>query len=280
MSTDLAGRTIVVTGANTGIGLVTARTLAQRGARVIMANRSEQKTQPILDELRAAGAQVDFVALDLGDLAQTRAAAARVRELTDKVHVLVNNAGLAGQRGLTKDGFELTFGVNHVGPFLFTQLLEPLLRAAAPSRIVNVASVAHYKATGIDWDAVRQKTRSTTGVAEYQVSKLANVLHVAELARRLAGTGVTSYALHPGVVASDVWRKVPWPVRPLIKLFMKSVEDGARTSIYCAGAPEIAGDSGRYYDECKEKTPSKLARDPALAAELWRRSAEWVEAGA
>lgn len=276
MTSDLAGRTIVVTGANTGIGLVTARTLAQRGARVIMANRSEDKTRPILDELRAAGAQVDFVALDLGDLASTRAAAARVRELTDKVHVLVNNAGLAGQRGLTRDGFELTFGVNHVGPFLLTQLLEPLLRAAAPSRIVNVASVAHYKATGIDWDAVRQRTRSTTGVAEYQVSKLANVLHVAELARRLAGTGVSSYALHPGVVASDVWRKVPWPARPLIKLFMKSVEDGAKTSIYCAGAPEIANDSGRYYDECKDKTPSKLARDPALAAELWRRSAEWV----
>ncbi|MCC7000453.1 MAG: SDR family oxidoreductase [Deltaproteobacteria bacterium] len=276
MTSDLAGRTIVVTGANTGIGLVTARTLAQRGARVIMANRSEDKTRPILDELRAAGAQADFVALDLGDLASTRAAAARVRELTDEVHVLCNNAGLAGQRGLTKDGFELTFGVNHVGPFLFTQLLEPLLRAAAPSRIVNVASAAHYSATGIDWDAVRHKTRSTTGVPEYNVSKLANVLHAAELARRLAGTGVTSYALHPGVVASDVWRKVPWPVRPLIKLFMKSVEDGAKTSIYCAGAPEIAGDSGRYYTKCREKTPSKLAQDPALAAELWRRSAEWV----
>jgi len=276
MITDLAGRTIVVTGANTGIGLVTARTLAQRGARIIMANRSEDKTRPILDELRAAGAQADFVALDLGDLAQVRAAAARVRELTDKVHVLCNNAGLAGQRGLTKDGFELTFGVNHVGPFLFTQLLEPLLRAAAPARIVNVASAAHYSATGIDWDAVRKPTRTTTSVFEYNVSKLANVLHVAELARRLAGTGVTSYALHPGVVASDVWRKVPWPIRPLIKLFMKSVEDGAKTSIYCAGAPEIAADSGRYYDGCKVKTPSKLAQDPALAAELWRRSAEWT----
>jgi len=276
MITDLAGRTIVVTGANTGIGLVTARTLAQRGARIIMANRSEDKTRPILDELRAAGAQADFVALDLGDLAQVRAAAARVRELTDKVHVLVNNAGLAGQRGLTKDGFELTFGVNHVGPFLFTQLLEPLLRAAAPSRIVNVASAAHYSATGIDWDAVRKPTRTTTAVYEYNVSKLANVLHVAELARRLAGTGVTSHAVHPGVVASDVWRKVPWPIRPLIKLFMKSVEDGAKTSIYCAAAPELAGDSGLYYTECKVKTPSKLAQDPALAAELWRRSAEWV----
>ena len=276
MITDLAGRTIVVTGANTGIGLVTARTLAQRGARIIMANRSEDKTRPILDELRAAGAQADFVALDLGDLTQVRAAAARVRELTDKVHVLVNNAGLAGQRGLTKDGFELTFGVNHVGPFLFTQLLEPLLRAAAPARIVNVASAAHYSATGIDWDAVRKPTRTTTAVYEYNVSKLANVLHVAELARRLAGTGVTSHAVHPGVVASDVWRKVPWPIRPLIKLFMKSVEDGAKTSIYCAAAPELAGDSGLYYTECKVKTPSKLAQDPALAAELWRRSAEWV----
>lgn len=278
MSTDLAGRTIVVTGANTGIGLVTARTLAQRGARVIMANRSEQKTQPILDELRAAGAQVDFVALDLGDLAQTRAAAARVRELTDKVHVLVNNAGLAGQRGLTKDGFELTFGTNHLGHFLLTVLLAPSLKSAAPSRIVNVASQSHYQAKGIDFTALQKPTRTVTGMPEYAVSKLANVLFTSELARRLGPAGVHSYALHPGVVASDIWRRIPWGLRSLAKLFMITNEEGAKTSLYCATSPEVAEHNGRYYDKCREKKPSRLSGDAELARQLWEKSVQWVGA--
>jgi NAD(P)-dependent dehydrogenase (short-subunit alcohol dehydrogenase family) len=141
-----------------------------------------------------------------------------------------------------------------------------------------VASAAHYGAAGIDWEAVRRPTRSLTGMREYSVSKLANVLHAQELSRRLAGSAVTTYSLHPGVIASDIWRRVPWPVRPLMKRRMDSPERGARTSVYCASSPEVAGQSGRYYDECRPKEPGAAA-SATLAAELWRRSSEWTGVG-
>ncbi len=279
---DLRGNVYIVTGANTGIGKVTAQELAKQGGRVFLACRSKDKTQPVIDEIKAAtpGAQVEFLALDLADLASVRAAAKAFLDRGLPLHALINNAGLAGPRGLTKDGFELTFGTNHLGHFLFTTLLLDKLKATAPSRIVNVASEAHYSCKAIDWDAQRKTTRSTTGVSEYAVSKLANVLFTKELARRLAGTGVTTYALHPGVVATDVWRRVPWGVRNVIKLFMKSPTDGAKTTLYCATAPELAKESGRYYESSKEKKPSTLSEDTALAAELWRRSEEWTSAQA
>jgi NAD(P)-dependent dehydrogenase (short-subunit alcohol dehydrogenase family) len=191
------------------------------------------------------------------------------------LHVLLNNAGLAGSRGVTPSGFELMFGTNHVGPFLLTNLLLDRLRASAPARIVNVASGAHFGARGIDWEAVRRPTHTITGMREYSVSKLANVLHAQELARRLEGAGVTTYSLHPGVIASDIWRRVPWPARSMMKLRMDSPEHGARTSVYCATSPEVADESGLYYDGCRRKDPSAAAT-PALAAELWRRSAEWT----
>jgi NAD(P)-dependent dehydrogenase (short-subunit alcohol dehydrogenase family) len=205
-----------------------------------------------------------------------RACAARFLETGDPLHVLIANAGLAGQRGLTKDGFERTFGVNHLGHFLLIELLLDRLKESAPSRIVIVASRAHTRAGGIDFDALTKPTVTTTGFPEYGVSKLANVLHAKELARRLEGTGVTTYALHPGVIASDVWRKVPWPIRPLMKLFMKTSEEGAATSIYCATAPELETKSGRYYDECREREPAPLANDAGLARELWDRSVTWT----
>lgn len=276
---ELNGKTCVVTGANTGIGEVTARELARAGARVILACRSESKTRPVIDAIRAetGNDQVEFIALDLSDLDSVRRCAAELLERTERIDVLINNAGLAGQRGVTKQGFELAFGVNHLGHFLLTTLLLDRLKASAPARIVNVASASHYQARrGIDWDKVRGKTRTITATREYAVSKLANVLFTAELARRLENTGVTTYALHPGVVASDVWRRVPWPVRPLIKRFMITTEEGARTTLHCATAPELVGESGLYYDKCAPKKPSSAARDEALAAELWKRSVEWT----
>ncbi len=191
------------------------------------------------------------------------------------LHGLINNAGLAGQRGATASGFELAFGTNHVGPFLLTSLLIDRLRESAPARIVNVASDAHYGAPGIDFDAVRLPTKSITGMPEYSASKLANVLHAQELARRLDDTGVTSYSLHPGVIASDIWRRVPWPVRPLIKLRMRSPREGAATSLYCATSPDVASDSGRYYENSSPKAPSAVAT-PELARELWDRTTAWV----
>lgn len=275
---DLLGKVFLVTGANTGIGRVTAETLARRGGKVFLACRSEDKARPVLDAIRGAGGAADFLPLDLGSLASVRACAQAFLARDEPLHVLVNNAGQAGKGGVTSDGFELLFGINHLGPFLLTTLLLPRLRASAPARIVNVSSKAHYEAKGIDWDALRERTKTITSLREYEVSKLCNVLFAKELARGRAGAGVHSYALHPGVIASDIWRRVPWPVRPIMLRKMLTVEQGAETSLYCATSPEVADHDGRYYDACKEKEPSALAEDPALAKTLWEKSEAWTAA--
>ncbi len=274
---DQDGRTFIVTGATGGIGMVTARELASRGATVFITARSPAKGRAAVDTLRATTGsdRVQLLSLELGDLGSVRACANAFLQSGEPLHGLINNAGLAGQRGITASGFELAFGSNHIGTFLLTELLTPRLRESAPARVVNVASEGHYKAKGIDFEAVRRKTKTRTGFPEYCVSKLANVLHAAELGRRLEGTGVTTYSLHPGAVATDVWRSVPWPIRPLLTRRMLSPEDGARTTLYCATAPELAAESGDYYDSCRRIAPSKLVT-PELAAELWRRSADWV----
>jgi NAD(P)-dependent dehydrogenase (short-subunit alcohol dehydrogenase family) len=279
VDTNLANKLFIVTGANAGIGEVTARELARAGARVILACRSRDKTQRVIDEIqRATGnASAEYLALDLADLGSVRQCAEAIVARNLAIHGLINNAGLAGKRGKTKDGFELTWGTNHLGHYLFTRLLLERIKQAGGARIVNVASKSHYQAKTIDWDALREPTRSITGLSEYAVSKLSNVLFTKELARRLDGTGVTTYAVHPGVVATDVWRHVPAPVRWLIKRFMITPEQGAEASLRCATDPELAGQTGRYYDVGgKEKAPSPVADDAALAAALWARSAEWT----
>ena len=278
VSFDLTGKTAMVTGANTGIGQVTARELARQGAHLFITCRDAATAKAARERIRSASGHpnVEALTMDLGDFASVQACAQAFLARDLPLHLLVNNAGLAGQRGLTASGFELAFGVNHMGPFLFTLLLLDRIRASAPARIVTVASRAHYRATGLDWEALRRRTGSMAGLAEYSNSKLANVLFSAELGRRLAGTGVTTCALHPGLVATDVWRAVPWPIRALLKLRMISTEEGARTTLYCATAPEVAGDTGLYYDSCRARTPSTMARDTALAAELWQRSETWA----
>ncbi|HEY5024615.1 MAG TPA: SDR family NAD(P)-dependent oxidoreductase [Acidimicrobiales bacterium] len=219
----MKGRTVLVTGANSGIGRATAIELARRGARVHIACRSPDRARPVLDHISATyGPQAaSFLALDLSDLASVRAAAAAYVATGEPLHVLIDNAGVAGQRGVTSDGFEVAFGVNHLGHFLFTTLLLDTLVASAPARVVVVASDAHYQAPGVDFDAVRRRTSSLTALKEYGVSKLCNVLFAQELARRTStggGTGpVTTYALHPGVIASDIWRRLPWPLEPLAR---------------------------------------------------------------
>jgi retinol dehydrogenase-12 len=280
MSSDLVGKVFIVTGSSTGIGRVTARELARRGGHVFLANRSEARTAPVLEEIRgdSGSGRAEFLPLDLADPASVRAAAGAFLSRGFPLHGLVNNAGLAGQRGLTRDGFELTFGTNHLGPFLFTLLLLDRMKQGAPSRIVNVASRAHHRAKAIDWDAVRRPATSTGGLEEYSVSKLANVLFTKELARRLEGTGVMACSLHPGVVATDIWRELPWGLRHLAKLFMISPVQGARTTLHCVTSTEAATGNGLYYDDCKPRRPSRAADDPALASELWARSLEWTGA--
>lgn len=270
----------LVTGANTGIGRATATELARRGMHVFVACRSAEKGKAAVDAICAAtgSSRVELLALDLGSLASVRRAADAFLATGLPLHLLINNAGVAGQRGITADGFELHFGTNHLGHFLLTALLRERLVASAPARVVNVASKAHFDARGIDWTALERSTPSFTGLQEYAVSKLCNVLFTQELARRLAGTGVTVYALHPGVVASDAWRRIPWPIRPLLTRNMISNEDGAKTTLHCATSPEAARETGLYYDRCTPEAPLPLANDAALAAELWQRSEAFLAA--
>ncbi|MBT9556561.1 MAG: SDR family oxidoreductase [Myxococcales bacterium] len=277
-SVSLAGKLAVVTGSNTGIGKVTALELARAGARVILACRSKDKTEAAIADIKAAvpGAAVEFLALDLASLAKTRDAVATLRS-GPAIDILVNNAGLGGAKGTTADGFELTFGTNHLGPFAFTHgLLDHL---APGGRVVLVSSKAHYRAKGIDFEAARKPTASKTGLPEYCESKLANVLVARELAKRLADRRIDVFALHPGVVASDIWRTLPGPLEYIAKLFMISTEEGARTSLHCATSPAVVGQTGLYWDKCKTRYPSRVAQKDDLAAELWRRSEAWLQAG-
>lgn len=272
-------RTFLVTGANTGIGRATAHELARRGGKVILACRSASKTAPVVaDIVRDTGnAAVEFLPLDLADLDSVRTAAGAFLDRDEALHVLVNNAGVGGQRGQTAQGFELAFGINHLGHFLLTTLLLGRLRESAPARIVNVSSDAHYQAKGIDYEALRRPTRSVAGLSEYALSKLCNVAFTQELARRLPASEVGAYALHPGVIASDIWRRVPWPVRSVMKLFMKSPEQGAATTLYCATSPDLIDVTGGFYADCRERAPNPVAT-AELAAELWERSVAWTAA--
>jgi retinol dehydrogenase 12 len=272
----LAGRVVLITGANTGIGRVTACTLARQGAHVFIATRSLQRTQAVLDEIHQFNGKAEWLALDLGDLKSVRSCAQAFLARKLPLHILINNAGLANVGGLTASGFDMAFGTNHIGHFLLTKLLLDCLKASSPARVVTVASEMHYKAKVFDWSTLQQPKKSLTGMPEYSLSKLANVLFSAELARRLKGTGVTTYAVHPGVVATDIWRSLPGLLQPVVKLFMLSEEKGAATTLYCATDASLAQQSGWYYDACKLKRASTLGQDDALAAQLWQRSEAWV----
>lgn len=276
----LEGKVALVTGANSGIGRITARELALQGAHVFLACRSKAKTQPALDEIAeksGGNAKAEFLELDLGDLESVRACAKQFLDRQLPLNILICNAGLAGARGITASGFELAFGTCHIGHFFLTQLLLDRIKESAPARIVIVSSKMHYRVGKIDFEALRKPTHTRTAMAEYGVAKLANVLFTKELARQLDGTGVTTYSLHPGVVATDIWRSVPWPLDSLIKRFMISPEEGAKTSIYCATSDAVADETGLYYDECKVKEPSELAKDAMLAQKLWKQSELWIQ---
>lgn len=277
---DLSGRRAVVTGSNTGIGRATATALATAGASVVLAARSADKTLPVVDAIRATTGNddVSFLALDLADLAAVRRSAAELVEGGQPLHLLVNNAGVAGQRGLTADGFELAFGVNHLGHFLFTTELLDRLEASAPARVVNVSSTNHYRPKALDLETVREPTDTFVGLRAYDRSKLCNVLFTQELARRHDPATLAAFAVDPGQVASDVWRRIPDPLAALFKRAarMKTTEQGARSSLRAATAPGLEARSGSYLDEDGTVRAPNPVATPALATELWERSEAWV----
>jgi dehydrogenase/reductase SDR family protein 13 len=276
MTNDLIrARTFLITGASSGIGRALAERLASEGARVVLASRSADRTLAVVQAIqrRHPDAAARFLQVDLSDFASVRRAAAEFIATDSPLDVLINNAGVGGTFGLNADGIDLTYATNHLGPFLFTNLLVPRLQHSPAARIVNVSSAAHYQVKEFDWSMLAPRTEPVrSGFRAYAATKLMNVLHAKELARRLRGTSITTYSLHPGAVASNIWRGLPKAVQIVIKLFMLSNEEGARTPYYCATAPELRALSGRYYDRCREKRPSALSENESLAAELWSRS--------
>jgi retinol dehydrogenase 12 len=272
-----SGLTCLVTGATSGIGKETALRLAMLGATVIIVARDTARGEAAEAEIssRVPLAQVEVMTADLSSLAQVRSLAGEVLARQDRLDVLVNNAGVISmRRELTADGLETTFATNHLGPFLLTGLLRGLLERSAPARVVTVSSAAHKQVRAIPWDDLPRLAGTAQGQA-YPLSKLLNILFTAELARRLAGTGVTANCLHPGFVRTALGRDVagvPGAVLPFILRFRPGPATGAETPVYLASSPEVAGVTGGYFVKCKRAEPSALARDARAAARLWALS--------
>ncbi|XP_066538802.1 retinol dehydrogenase 12, like [Hoplias malabaricus] len=276
----LDGKTVMITGANTGIGKETAIDLAKRGARVIMACRDMEKADTALKEVIKASENQNVVIkkLDLSDCKSIREFAQTINSEERQVNILINNAGvMVCPYGKTADGFEMQIGVNHMGHFLLTFLLLDLIKRSAPARIINVSSMAH-KWGNINLEDINSE-KSYDKSKAYSQSKLANVLFTRSLARKLEGSGVTAYALHPGVVQTDLWRHLNWPQQAairLIKPFTKSSVQGAQTTIYCAVAPELEKESGKYYSDCAPTSCSSAAMDDEMAQRLWDLSCQML----
>lgn len=261
----------LVTGANSGIGLEASVELARRGYLVVLGCRDRSRgEQAVQDVRRRSGGDAELLALDLSSLASVREAAALLRRRHPRLKVLLNNAGLTTKaRGLTADGLETTLGVNHFGHFLLTRLLLPSLEAAAPSRIVNVSSEAHRGARW-DWEDP-QMERGWGQLRAYANSKLANVWFTGELARRLP-RGVTVTAVHPGAIATNIWREGPAPLRFLLSLVLPNAEKGSRPLVRLCADADVEGKTGAYFDKLKEKLPASAGRDEQAARRFWELS--------
>jgi NAD(P)-dependent dehydrogenase (short-subunit alcohol dehydrogenase family) len=273
----LAGRTCLVTGATSGIGEATAIGLARLGARVILVGRDPARGEASLARVKRDSGNDDVILLlaDLASLAEVRRLAGAVLEQAPALHVLVNNAGVVNlRRETTRDGFETTFAVNHLAYFLLTRLLEERLRASAPARVINVASEGH-RFGKLDIDDLQTAHQPYRWMRVYGTSKLANVLFTYELSRRLEGSGVTANCLHPGAVGTGLGAnngRLGKIVLPLLRPFMRSPADGAKTSVYLAANDEVAGVSGRYFIRCRARASSAASRDEGLARRLWDAS--------
>jgi len=277
----MQGKTVMITGANAGIGKITALEIAKQGAQVVMVARSQARgVEAQADVIAASGNRdVHLLQADLSSQAEIRKLAAQFKRDFTRLDVLVNNAGaFFNRRQFSVDGFEMTFALNHLGYFLLTHLLLDALQASAPARIINVSSDAHRGAK-IDFDDL-QAERGYAGFRVYGISKLANVLFTYELARRLEGTGVTANALHPGFVATNFGRNNGFVVDKLFGLlgrfFAKSPQEGAETSIYLAASPAVAGVTGQYFVDKKAVKSSPASYDADAARRLWEISEELV----
>ncbi|KAM3625973.1 uncharacterized protein V6R79_020689 [Siganus canaliculatus] len=280
----LDGKTVLITGANTGIGKETALDMANRGARVILACRDMTKAHMAADEIRRKSGNGNVVVkkLDLGSLQSVRDLAKEVNQKEARLDILINNAGIMMcPKWATEDGFEMQFGTNHLGHFLLTNSLLDLLKKSAPSRVVIVSSLAHEKGK-IHFDDINLD-KDYDRMISYRQSKLANVLFSRELAARLQGTGVTVYSLHPGVIRTELGRHVFPGFNLLIKalifplyMMIKSPWEGAQTTIFCAVDESVANSSGLYYSDCAVKKAAPQALDDAAAKKLWDLSASMV----
>ncbi|XP_062408993.1 dehydrogenase/reductase SDR family member 13a.3 [Sardina pilchardus] len=281
-SAVLKGKTVIVTGSNTGIGKSTAMDLAKRGARVILACRNKQKAEAAVYDIRreSGNSEVLYMQLDLASLKSVRSFAETFLKTEPRLDLLINNAGLEGT-GQTEDGFGLVFGVNHLGHFLLTCLLLERLKQSGQSRVVNVSSMLHRLGT-IDFatlsahkDLVTEQS-NWRGFMAYCHSKLCNVLFTRELANRLEGTNVTCYCLHPGAINTEISRNISlWQrllLAPFARLFFLDPEAGAQTTLHCALQEGIEPFSGRYFSACALQGVSAKARDDGLAKKLWEVS--------
>jgi NAD(P)-dependent dehydrogenase (short-subunit alcohol dehydrogenase family) len=275
--TTMSGKTCLVTGSTGGIGQQTALRLAALGATVITVARDRERGAAAAAEIRqrVATARVETLTADLSSLAEVRRLADEVLARHDRLDVLVNNAGVITMRPQTTvDGLESTFATNHLAPFLLTNLLRGLLETSAPARVVTVASAVHKQIRAIAWDDLARGVPDRHGQA-YPLSKLLNVLFTVELARRLAGTGVTANCLHPGFVRTGLGREVTGPLGTVLRVvlrFRPGPATGAQTSVYLASSPELAAVPGRYFVKRRSAEPSPLATDTAAAARLWTLS--------
>jgi len=279
---DIRGKTVLVTGATSGIGLEASVALARQGARVIMVGRNQAKTEAARADVasRSGSKEVSSLLADFASQASVRALANAVRSQADRLDVLVNNAGGVNKaRTVTADGIETTFAVNHLGYFLLTNLLLDLVVKSAPARVVTVASVGHRRGT-LDFEDLGFERGGYSIMRAYSRSKLANILFANELARRRAGSGVTSNSLHPGSVDTNIWSGAPLWAKPIIQVLLRpffiSAEKGGERIVQLAASPELEGVTGKYFEDGKVVDPAPLARDASLATRLWDVSARMV----
>ena len=275
--TDMNGRICLVTGATRGIGRATAEALAKRGAHVLLHGRDSASVGAVCREMVRYG-QVTGVVGDLSSLAAVRKLATEVAAQYPRLDVLVNNAGTGTRRRQTTvDGYERTFAINHLAPFLLTNLLLDRLKAGEAARVVTVSSMAHRRAV-LDFDDLNWEKRKFNGLRAYGESKLANILFTIELASRLAGSGVTANCLHPGVVATNIFTVFGGRTGKILSVLFRplllSPANGAKTSIYLASSPEVANVTGKFFDKCREVTPAPAAQDASAAKRLWEISAK------